>query len=60
VAVRNVRRDVNDQLKKMKNDKDITEDQMHAGQSEVQTITDAFVQKADDLLAEKEKEIMEI
>ena len=33
---------------------------MHAGQSEVQTITDTFVQKADDLLAEKEKEIMEI
>lgn len=59
VALRNVRREANDNLKRMKNDKDLTEDEMHKGHEEVQKITDSYVSKVDRILAEKEKEIME-
>ena len=60
VAIRNVRRDVNDALKKMHTAKEISEDDLHKAQDEVQKTTDNFVKKADAVLAEKEKEIMEI
>ncbi len=60
IAIRNVRRDGNETLKKMKNDKDITEDDQHKGQDKIQELTDSFTAKADELLTEKEKEIMEI
>lgn len=60
IAIRNVRRDINELLKKKKNDKDITEDELHKGQEDVQKITDANVAKADEALKTKEKEIMEI
>ncbi len=60
IALRNIRRDGNDQLKEMKNEKLISEDDLHTGQEEIQKITDAFVKKADKVLGEKEKEIMEI
>lgn len=60
VAIRNVRRDENEVLKKQKNDKDISEDDMHRGQEEIQKITDSFIEKADGQLKDKEKEIMEI
>ena len=60
VAIRNVRRDVNDALKKMHTVKEISEDDLHKAQDEVQKTTDNFVKKADAVLAEKEKEIMEI
>ncbi len=60
VAIRNIRRDANDALKKKKNDKDLSEDEMHKGQDAVQKLTDAYVVKCDEALAEKEKEIMEI
>ncbi|HKK33134.1 MAG TPA: ribosome recycling factor [Desulfomicrobiaceae bacterium] len=60
VAVRNIRRDENETLKKMKNDKDISEDELHRGQDEIQKITDAFIEKTEVQLKEKEKEIMEI
>jgi ribosome recycling factor len=60
VAVRNIRRDENETLKKMKNDKDISEDELHRGQDEIQKITDAFIEKSEVQLKEKEKEIMEI
>lgn len=60
IAIRNVRRDGNDQLKKMKNDKEITEDDLHKGQEKIQEITNEFVEKADLLLQEKEAEIMEL
>ncbi|QLA20751.1 ribosome recycling factor [Desulfolutivibrio sulfoxidireducens] len=60
VAVRNVRRDVNEVLKKLKSDKSISEDEQHKGQEEVQKLTDAYVAKTDAALAKKEKEIMEI
>ena len=60
VAIRNVRRDVNEALKKMQTAKEISEDDLHKAQDEVQKATDNFVKKADSVLAEKEKEIMEI
>jgi ribosome recycling factor len=60
IAIRNVRRDGNESLKKMKNDKEITEDDQHKGQDKIQELTDSFTAKADELLTEKEKEIMEI
>ncbi len=60
VAIRNVRRDANESLKKKKNDKEISEDDMHKGQDEVQKLTDAYVKKSDEALVAKEKEIMEI
>ncbi|WP_028574249.1 ribosome recycling factor [Desulfonatronovibrio hydrogenovorans] len=60
VAIRNIRRDANESLKKMKNSKELTEDEMHKGQDEVQKLTDSFVEKTDQVLETKEKEIMEI
>jgi len=59
VAIRNVRRDVNDALKKMHTAKEISEDDLHKAQDEVQKTTDNFVKRADAVLTEKEKEIME-
>jgi ribosome recycling factor len=60
VAVRNVRRDGNESLKKMQKDKELSEDEQRKGQDDIQKLTDAFVKKADEVLAGKEKEIMEI
>jgi ribosome recycling factor len=60
IVVRNIRRDENDDLKKKKNNKDLTEDEMHKGQEEVQKITDEYVEKIQETLDQKEKEIMEI
>ncbi|MFP4167322.1 MAG: ribosome recycling factor [Desulfonatronovibrionaceae bacterium] len=60
IVVRNIRRDENDALKKKKNDKELTEDEMHKGQEEVQKITDEYVEKIQNILEQKEKEIMEI
>jgi len=60
VAIRNVRRDANEALKKKKSDKVLSEDEMHKGQDEVQKLTDSYVAKADSAFAAKEKEIMEI
>lgn len=60
VAVRNVRRDANEMLKQLKNDKEVSEDEAHRAQETVQKLTDDHVRLADEALAEKEKEIMEI
>lgn len=60
VAVRNVRRDANDSLKKMEKDKTISEDERKKGEEEVQKLTDKFVAKLDKCSAAKEKEILEI
>ncbi len=59
VALRNIRREANESLKKMKNNKELTEDEMHKGYEEVQKIIDSYVERVDQILAEKEKEIME-
>ena len=60
IAIRNIRREANDTLKKMKNDKELSEDEMYKAQEQVQKLTDDYVGKADDLLSEKQKEIMEM
>ena len=58
VALRNLRRDANEQLKDLKKDKQISEDEAFKAQDEVQKITDDYIKKLDALAAEKEKEIM--
>jgi ribosome recycling factor len=60
IALRNVRRDANDQLKTLKKDNDISEDELYTCQDEVQKTTDKYIEKTDSILAVKEKEIMEI
>ncbi|WP_296226557.1 ribosome recycling factor [Ralstonia sp. UBA689] len=60
VAVRNLRRDANEQLKKMVKDKAISEDDERRGGDEVQKLTDKFVAEIDKLVAEKDKEIMTV
>ena len=60
VALRNARRDANEMLKEFLKDKDITEDEEKAGLKKVQEATDAAVTKIDDVVAKKDKEIMEI
>jgi ribosome recycling factor len=58
VALRNIRREANEQFKDLKKDKLLPEDDAHRGQEEVQKITDDFIKKVDAQAAEKEKEIM--
>ena len=60
VAVRNVRRDANDSLKKLEKEKTITEDEQKKAEAEVQKLTDKFVADADKRSQAKEKEIMDI
>lgn len=60
VAIRNIRRDANNQLKSLLKDKKITEDAERQTQDEVQKLTDRHVQEVDKLLAAKETELMEI
>ena len=59
VAIRNVRRDANEMIKEASKDGSITQDEEKRGLKVVQDATDAYVKKVDDLLAAKEKEIME-
>ncbi|SPE29099.1 ribosome recycling factor [Burkholderiales bacterium] len=60
VAVRNLRRDANQQLKDLLKKKDISEDGERRAQDEIQKLTDKFVADIDRLVAEKEKEIMTV
>ncbi|GAB6124726.1 ribosome recycling factor [Humidesulfovibrio idahonensis] len=60
VAVRNVRRDLNEDLKKLLKDKTITEDEQHKLTDEVQKLTDETIKKCDQAFAGKEKEILEL
>jgi ribosome recycling factor len=59
-AVRNIRRDENDVLKKMLKDKQISEDDERHGLDEIQTITNQYVQKVEELAKKKEEEIMKV
>ena len=59
VAVRNARRDANDQLKKAQKASDITEDDLKRGLEQVQELTDEYIEKVDKFLQKKEEEIME-
>ena len=60
VSVRNVRRDVNEHLKKLEKEKKLQEDMFHDALSEVQTMTDKFCLDLDTMYHSKEKEIMEV
>ncbi|MFV0575526.1 MAG: ribosome recycling factor [Vibrio sp.] len=60
VAVRNIRRDANADLKGLLKDKEISEDEDRKAQDEIQKLTDAAVKNIDDVLAVKEKELMEV
>jgi ribosome recycling factor len=60
VAVRNLRREANEQLKKLLKDKAISEDEERRAQEDVQKLTDRFVAEIDKLLVAKEQEIMTI
>ncbi|HOP35025.1 MAG TPA: ribosome recycling factor [Syntrophales bacterium] len=60
VKVRNARRDVNNDLKELKKEGDLSEDELFRTQDDVQKITDEFIKKTDQVLAAKEEEIMEI
>jgi ribosome recycling factor len=59
VAVRNIRRDGNDEMKKAQKDGTITEDELKAAEDEIQKATDRFIQDINKILEDKEKEIME-
>jgi ribosome recycling factor len=59
VAVRNIRRDANHNLKELVKDKVISEDDERRGQEIIQNLTDQHIKKVDELLAEKEKDLME-
>ena len=60
VAVRNIRRDANDAIKKLEKAKSITEDEAKKGQEDVQKIVDKYIKEIDIARADKEKEIMEV
>jgi len=60
VAIRNIRRDGNDELKKLLKDSKITEDEESKSIEELQKLTDNYVGKINQILEEKEKEIMEV
>ncbi|RZQ56680.1 ribosome recycling factor [Pseudidiomarina tainanensis] len=60
VAVRNIRRDANNDLKELLKEKEITEDEERKGTDEIQKLTDTYIAKIDELLAEKEKDLMEV
>ena len=60
VAIRSIRRDAMDKLKKMQKASEITEDDLKNGEEEIQKITDGFVKDIDKLASVKEKEVMEI
>ena len=60
VAVRNVRRDAMEQIKKLKKDSEITEDDQRKAEDELQKVTDAGIKDVDKVASDKEKEIMEV
>lgn len=60
VAVRNARRDANEELKRLEKEGVISEDDSRRAQTDVQQLTDKYIKEIDDLLAAKEKEIMEV
>jgi len=60
VAARNIRREANDELKKLEKNKKISEDDLKRAEKEVQDVTNSFITKIDEVLAHKEKEVMEV
>jgi len=60
VALRNIRRDANDSMKKLEKNGEITEDALRGYSDDVQKLTDEFIQKIDQITKDKEKEILEV
>lgn len=60
VAIRNVRRDFMDELKKMKKNSEITEDDLRDGEEQLQKITDDYVKQAETAAKKKEQEVLSI
>jgi len=60
IAIRNVRRDANDSIKTLEKEKEISEDESHIAQEEIQELTDENTKMVDEVVESKEKEIMEV
>ena len=60
VAIRNIRRDGNEELKKLLKDKELTEDEESKNEEELQKLTDSYIKQIETVLEEKESEIMEV
>lgn len=60
IALRNIRRESNDQVKKAEKEKEVSEDDSRKAQEKIQEITDKFIEIIDDLVKKKEEEMMEI
>ena len=60
IAIRNIRRDANDQLKKAEKNKSLSEDQAADGLDNIQELTNSFIEKIDDLVEKKEAEVLEV
>ena len=60
VAVRNIRRDANNDLKSLNKDKEITDDEQRKAEDDMQKLTDKYIKEIDTILAAKEKDLMEI
>jgi len=60
VAIRNVRRDGVEAVKKMEKDKAISEDECKGAQEDIQKLTDKYVKEVDGIVAAKEKEVMTV
>jgi ribosome recycling factor len=60
ISIRNIRRDANSDIKALEKEKEISEDDQHKAEDEIQKITDTFIKQVDDILSIKEKELMEV
>ncbi|MAX53169.1 MULTISPECIES: ribosome recycling factor [unclassified Methylophaga] len=60
IAVRNIRRDANSTLKDLLKEKEISEDEQRGAEEDIQKLTDATIKQIDDVLAEKETDLMEV
>lgn len=60
IAIRNVRRDMSDDVKKLEKSENLSEDGIKDAQNEVQKLTDKYIQKLDDMIGEKEKEVLTV
>jgi len=60
IALRNVRRDANDKLRKLEKDKELSEDLRHDAETQVQTVTDNHTKTIDEMIIHKEKEILAV
>ena len=60
VAIRNIRKDVNNKLRKLEKDSEITEDELKSSEEKVQKSTDKYIAQVDDALSKKEKELLTV